>query len=175
MAIKLVEPHVKLDASANLDFIGNVFSIKLILKKSFRDDSGKCVSRDSCPNTYCKPNETYQECGNLCMEPTCAVADTSGRICDTSCNARCQCNEGFVRDQHGNCIEPEQCPNTYCPYNEVYTGAKKIFKKVFVSDIIIFKGVLIDVKNKNVIHDHVRIIIQIVKLDVFVKKELFVI
>ena len=56
------------------------------------------------------------------MEPTCAVADTSNRICDTSCNARCQCNEGFVRDQHGNCIQPEQCPNTYCPYNEVYTG-----------------------------------------------------
>lgn len=61
------------------------------------------------------------------MEPTCAVADTSNRICDSACNARCQCDEGFVRDQHGNCIKPDQCPNTYCPYNEVYTGTVKFF------------------------------------------------
>ena len=56
------------------------------------------------------------------MEPTCFVPDTTGRVCDTACQPRCQCDEGFVRDQHGNCVALGQCPSLYCPDNEVYTN-----------------------------------------------------
>lgn len=57
------------------------------------------------------------------MEPTCFVPDTTGRVCDTACQPRCQCDEGFVRDQHGNCVALGQCPSLYCQENEVYTNS----------------------------------------------------
>ena len=83
---------------------------------------GKCVQKSVCPHWNCLANETYQQCGNYCMEPTCFVPDTTGRVCDTACVPRCQCDEGFVRDQHGNCVALGQCPSLYCADNEVYTN-----------------------------------------------------
>ena len=103
-------------------FINNFSHRKAISGYSNIISKGKCVQKSVCPHWNCLANETYQECGNQCMEPTCFVPDTTGRVCDTACQPRCQCDEGFVRDQHGNCVALGQCPSLYCPDNEVYTN-----------------------------------------------------
>lgn len=32
--------------------------------------------------------------------------------CRPSCTAGCICNEGLIRDENGNCIEPSECPQS---------------------------------------------------------------
>ena len=133
--IQILEPDVKEDANANLDIIGNfdVFFIKFFLnwQKSLSDDKGKCVSRQSCLNYHCKPNETFTQCGNSCLELTCidlfialdyqkAPNDQSGLDCPLQCEERCECNEGLFRYSNGSCVVAEHC--LICPFNEEYTG-----------------------------------------------------
>ncbi|KAK3093407.1 hypothetical protein FSP39_015221 [Pinctada imbricata] len=68
-----------------------------------------------CPDPKCGPNESYEQ-GNDC-ERTCndEIGITSGTddvVCAMMPARMCLCKEGFVRDDNGSCIRPEQCVMT---------------------------------------------------------------
>lgn len=55
-----------------------------------------------------KPNEVFRKCGASC-EPSCN--DRYKRFCNSECRDGCACKDGYVRDNYGNCVYPDQCPN----------------------------------------------------------------
>ena len=53
-------------------------------------------------------NEDYRECAPPCD----ATCDEPQKLCSLqeSCNKRCACADGYVRNDEGVCVEVEQCP-----------------------------------------------------------------
>ncbi|XP_063367819.1 zonadhesin-like [Cydia amplana] len=81
-----------------------------------RNKRNICVPSDFCPTVpYCKcgPNQEYKECGSIC-EPSCSDLDNPSQVCPAVCVKGCFCKEGFVKDEHGNCVYPSQCPLPIC-------------------------------------------------------------
>ncbi|XP_035220009.1 zonadhesin-like [Stegodyphus dumicola] len=81
-----------------------------------RNPDGQCILPRFCP-VECKANEDYRQCGSTCP-PTC---DTYRNpiACIEKCVQGCFCKAGFVRDPHGNCVLPSNCP-IVCNENEEY-------------------------------------------------------
>ncbi|CAL1267801.1 unnamed protein product [Larinioides sclopetarius] len=81
-----------------------------------RDRTGRCILPHFCP-VVCGINEEFQECGTACP------ANCTNRLlhhsCPTTCVKGCFCRPGFVRDQNGKCVPPEQCP-VVCRRNEEF-------------------------------------------------------
>uniref|UniRef100_A0A1B0D7N2 TIL domain-containing protein n=2 Tax=Phlebotomus papatasi TaxID=29031 RepID=A0A1B0D7N2_PHLPP len=72
------------------------------------------------PEESCGKNEEYMDCG-----PSCQVdCSTLGQDCPKSskkCTSGCFCKHGYVRDgPGGECIAQRNCPDRYCPKNEVW-------------------------------------------------------
>lgn len=75
--------------------------------------NGTCVP--ICPET-CKPNENLicdYPCKNKCDPNACDGVDLN-----LQCNYFCACEEGFKRDDNGDCVEEGAC--VMCPEFEVY-------------------------------------------------------
>lgn len=82
-----------------------------------RSSDDKCIPVNECPSCN-QPNEKYTFCNKLC-EPTCK--SPRPEICPAICFPGCVCQEGFVRDDNGNCVKFEQCPKTECCLGEVFS------------------------------------------------------
>ncbi|XP_061704905.1 zonadhesin-like isoform X1 [Cydia pomonella] len=81
-----------------------------------RNKRNICVPSDYCPtvpNCKCGPNQEYKKCGTIC-EPSCSDLDNPPQVCPKVCVEGCFCKEGFLKDEHGNCVYPSQCPLPIC-------------------------------------------------------------
>ena len=85
-----------------------------------RDDSGKCIKTEDCPCQECGDHEHYTDCGTACPD-TCDNYKGPNRPCITLCVAGCFCDEGYVRNDSGKCVKPDECPCHECGDNEHYT------------------------------------------------------
>lgn len=95
-----------------------------------RDPAGNCIEESTCvtpkgmnfrfqlvSSLGCPPNMELKECGNACKEPKCSG---NSDFCPEICEKRCECMEGFVRDDStGQCVKPYQCTQE-CRGNEVW-------------------------------------------------------
>ncbi|CAG5110757.1 Oidioi.mRNA.OKI2018_I69.chr2.g5125.t1.cds [Oikopleura dioica] len=70
----------------------------------------------SCAIRTCGDNEEFKTCGTAC-EPTCQ--NPSPGVCTEQCVEECQCLEGFVRNDEGNCVRERECTPT-CGENEEF-------------------------------------------------------
>nr|WIM01334.1 zonadhesin-like protein 1A [Limnephilus flavicornis] len=84
-----------------------------------RVKEGVCVLPEDCDNG-CEgdPNAYFDKCGDPCPV-TCNNMAKGGLTCE-SCllGGGCKCKKGFVKDIHGKCIKPCDCPK--CGDNEVF-------------------------------------------------------
>ncbi|XP_052739975.1 zonadhesin [Bicyclus anynana] len=91
-------------------------------KKGYkRDDNGICIPEEKCPQ-FCKGdrNATYTDCPSRCF--TCNKANA---ICTKECRPKgCQCKDGYVLNDDGICILPQDCPSIPCGRNETYAQCK---------------------------------------------------
>ncbi|XP_062531056.1 zonadhesin [Bombyx mori] len=81
-----------------------------------KDDSGKCVARENCPNSdLCSENEIHVNCVLAqCGPMTCSEKDLPmpcPLVRREYCKAGCVCKEGYLKDDSGKCVARENCPN----------------------------------------------------------------
>ncbi|KAK1122897.1 hypothetical protein K0M31_009342 [Melipona bicolor] len=53
----------------------------------------------------CGLNEEFKSCGTAC-EPSCTKRS---EICTMQCVIGCQCKSGYLRNDKGTCVVPENC------------------------------------------------------------------
>ncbi|CAL1266706.1 unnamed protein product [Larinioides sclopetarius] len=95
-----------------------------------RNDQGECVEPEECPQDVtpipavpkdsCREDEVYLTCGSACP-PTCSTLRRTDVACISLCVQGCFCRDGLVRNDQGECVEPEECPQKKCPKNEEYS------------------------------------------------------
>ncbi|XP_055944317.1 zonadhesin-like [Argiope bruennichi] len=81
--------------------------------------SGRCVKPENCPvRGKCGKNAQYESCGTC--ERTCDNYAGPPQACAAVCVQGCRCKKGFVRNESGDCVTPEECPVTSndCPPNK---------------------------------------------------------
>lgn len=70
----------------------------------------------------CATNETFRKCSSCegnCSNPY--------PICLAVCQPpKCQCNNGYVRNEAGNCIIVQDCLRPLCPKNETWTECASV-------------------------------------------------
>ncbi|CAH0583154.1 unnamed protein product [Chrysodeixis includens] len=77
----------------------------------FRNDSDICVPESECPTQACNgdPNASFSSCLSSCPK-TCSNKDKV-LICPAVCSGTgCKCNPGYVLNDDGLCVKPEECP-----------------------------------------------------------------
>ncbi|GFS64084.1 zonadhesin, partial [Nephila pilipes] len=82
-------------------------------KKGFyRSYGGICIPENACPpsNQSCGKREVYKTCGSACP-PTCSNRGKN-QICTLQCVTGCFCQEGLVRNDRGECVNPKDCPQS---------------------------------------------------------------
>ncbi|XP_071037343.1 zonadhesin isoform X34 [Parasteatoda tepidariorum] len=85
---------------------------------------GKCVRPQECtvisaPPENCGKDEVYNECGSACP-PTCSNLGKD-QVCTLQCVQGCFCRKGLVRNDQGECVQPDQCPKSL-PIQECKKG-----------------------------------------------------
>ncbi|CAG9122583.1 unnamed protein product [Plutella xylostella] len=80
-----------------------------------RDRYGlNCVTPDQCPQPECDRFEHFETCPNICPLETCRAklerAECSSLQC---CEPQCRCDEGYLRNDSGECIPEEYCEVDY--------------------------------------------------------------
>lgn len=64
-------------------------------------------------NCACGPNSTYTHCGNAC-ERNCGWHGAEPRGCTDRCaEPGCYCDDGYVRDLNGICVNIDSCKNIF--------------------------------------------------------------
>lgn len=82
-----------------------------------RNAENVCIPTEECPVCE-KPFEQFTFCNKLC-DKTCK--NPRPEICPAACFPGCICQEGYVRDENGRCIQVEECPEIECCEGEVYS------------------------------------------------------
>ncbi|XP_004535867.1 chymotrypsin inhibitor-like [Ceratitis capitata] len=60
----------------------------------------------SLPQGSCGENEEFTSCGSACPPP---CHDDGKTFCTLQCIVGCQCKRGFLLNQNGKCVLPENC------------------------------------------------------------------
>lgn len=84
----------------------------------------------SAEDIQCKENESYKKCATSCPR-TCRNMYMP-YICNKMCNSRCDCNDGYVKNNEGICVLRSSCPvnEIECPENQEYaTCATQCFPR----------------------------------------------
>ncbi|GBL55597.1 hypothetical protein AVEN_49484-1, partial [Araneus ventricosus] len=68
----------------------------------------------------CGANAEYRECGSACP-PTCEDRGKK-KICTLQCVSGCFCKKGFVKNNRGVCVKPQECEQIedYTPQIDFY-------------------------------------------------------
>ncbi|XP_026731701.1 zonadhesin-like [Trichoplusia ni] len=77
----------------------------------FRNENDICVPESECPIQTCNgdPNASFSTCLSACPK-TCTNKDKV-LICPAVCRGSgCKCNPGYVLNDDGLCVKPEECP-----------------------------------------------------------------
>nr|XP_054765345.1 zonadhesin-like [Lytechinus pictus] len=94
-----------------------------------RDENGLCIQEKQCP-PQCAKGMVLDTCGAPCPEPSCS--NPQPIFCRAACQniPKCICdrNNGYVRDENGDCIQVEQCPPS-CGENEVFSNCDSICRR----------------------------------------------
>ncbi|GFT53006.1 hypothetical protein NPIL_616831 [Nephila pilipes] len=64
----------------------------------------------ACGKKSCGKREVYKTCGSACP-PTCSNRGKN-QICTLQCVTGCFCQEGLVRNDRGECVNPKDCPQS---------------------------------------------------------------
>lgn len=83
-----------------------------------RDRDGECVLHSDCPHE-CDTNEIWKECGGCdasCKNPM--------QYCPEICISRCECADGFFRNEKNECVESIECEQFECGTNAHWTACK---------------------------------------------------
>ena len=96
-------------------------------------DRGVCVPEDQCPIgvDQCGPHEHFEDCVFPCWEEMCCPDGSSQCVVgddtcwEDDCQPMCVCDLGYIRDQHGACVESctggQDDPSGHqCPGNMVW-------------------------------------------------------
>lgn len=59
----------------------------------------------------CGPNQKYANCAVRC-QPTCKNPNAFNGTCTRECLIGCICKTGFLKDENGDCVMPEDCDET---------------------------------------------------------------
>ncbi|XP_061377969.1 zonadhesin-like isoform X3 [Danaus plexippus] len=100
------------------------------------DENKICIPISQCPpQPSCGVNEEYSDCANGgCRRWECS---DNGVICkdllEGSCEQGCVCKDSYTRDEDGNCIPEDQCPEL-CGPNEEYGCDTTCNKQCIVMD-----------------------------------------
>nr|UPQ64758.1 zonadhesin-like protein 2 [Plectrocnemia conspersa] len=87
-----------------------------------RNAFGECVKEKNCVKKCPGKHEVYSECGNNSCQKNCDTYDMN-LACKPICTPGCICEDGYIRNQKGICVKPEDCDNRKCPgKNEAYTS-----------------------------------------------------
>jgi len=78
-----------------------------------RNATGECVTTDQCPPKKCGLHQTFTDCGSTCPD-TCDNYKDTERICSDLCVKGCFCDEGYVRNDEGECVTVAECPKKEC-------------------------------------------------------------
>ncbi|XP_050076003.1 chymotrypsin-elastase inhibitor ixodidin-like [Anopheles maculipalpis] len=61
------------------------------------------------PIVCTEPNETYDDCGPICGDRTCANQRKNDVSCRRSCTEGCFCIGGYVRNKSRKCVPSYMC------------------------------------------------------------------
>ncbi|XP_077290901.1 zonadhesin-like [Arctopsyche grandis] len=78
-----------------------------------KNNNGDCIPQSKCYKCT-GPNEMFSECGNNSCQKNCDTYDRKDIACRPSCNPGCICKDGYIRNQQGVCVTPDQCENRKC-------------------------------------------------------------
>ncbi|XP_037041481.1 zonadhesin-like isoform X4 [Bradysia coprophila] len=88
-----------------------------------RNGAGNCVLSCDCEPEVprcTKKFEVFNPCGSAC--PLTCDNYKNPPVCTRQCVPGCYCQEGYVRNNAGNCVRPCDCPQVpRCRNNEAYT------------------------------------------------------
>ncbi|XP_073513667.1 mucin-5B-like [Phyllobates terribilis] len=78
-------------------------------KGTVQNAEGECVKKEDC----CSGNTVYDDCGNN-YGKTCedAAHPNSPAMCAAVCSSGCFCKPGYVLNNSGECVLPEDCPKS---------------------------------------------------------------
>uniref|UniRef100_A0A2A4JHM5 TIL domain-containing protein n=1 Tax=Heliothis virescens TaxID=7102 RepID=A0A2A4JHM5_HELVI len=83
-------------------------------------EGGECVTEKQCDK--CPGDHEHYACGGPCDDVCSTLQVQNKTSCAyTKCQPSCYCDDGFARDDSGNCIPVEQCHQHRCGQNEEYT------------------------------------------------------
>nr|XP_049703173.1 zonadhesin isoform X6 [Helicoverpa armigera] len=108
-----------------------------------RDENGVCVPQDQCKKetepTTCPPNEQFTECTQIvCRAQKCEQKNwpiPCPGIAAGSCIKGCVCQDGYLRDDNGDCIPEDQCiPNPCLPSEEFSNCTQAVCRAQNCSD-----------------------------------------
>ncbi|XP_026729507.1 SCO-spondin-like [Trichoplusia ni] len=84
----------------------------------YRAENGSCYNSEQCDKWKCPGDHEHFECASEC-DNVCATLDRQNKTnCPIRryvhfdiCSIRCYCDDGYARDDKGNCIPIEDCGN----------------------------------------------------------------
>ncbi|XP_026729506.1 SCO-spondin-like [Trichoplusia ni] len=87
-----------------------------------RAEDGSCYTNEQCDKWKCPGDHEHYECASEC-DNVCATLDRQNKTnCPIRkydnfdiCSPRCYCDDGYARDDKGNCIPIEDCDKLRTP------------------------------------------------------------
>ncbi|CAH2992004.1 unnamed protein product [Chilo suppressalis] len=105
----------------------------------YRNYLGTCITEKQCD--MCNKKNEFYDCGSAC-DNECINIDKQNRtncpIVNIVCNKKCYCEDGYARDESGNCIPVSQCKKPRDP-NEEYICTRSCPPDHCIATVALFK------------------------------------